>query len=159
MRYARMSALLALVTLAILLAGCGATASAGSNSNPTIKTKSVTIDGKATTVLSDTNGHTLYVFTPDTTTTVTCTGSCASLWPPALLASGDPVSPSGLSGKLSTVDSKNGRQLTYNGHPLYTFSKDKDEGDAYGQGFNGKWFVATTDIPVLSPSSSDTGGY
>jgi predicted lipoprotein with Yx(FWY)xxD motif len=36
--------------------------------------------------------------------------------------------------------------VTYKGHPLYYFVKDKDDGDAYGQGtkaFGASWYVLT----------------
>jgi predicted lipoprotein with Yx(FWY)xxD motif len=36
------------------------------------------------------------------------------------------------------------KQVTYNGHPLYFYFKDKDEGDTYGQGsktFGAPWYV------------------
>jgi predicted lipoprotein with Yx(FWY)xxD motif len=36
--------------------------------------------------------------------------------------------------------------VTYNGHPLYFFARDKDDGDAYGQGissFGSDWYVLT----------------
>ncbi len=33
--------------------------------------------------------------------------------------------------------------LAYNGKPLYTYIKDTDPGDTYGQGVGGVWTVAT----------------
>ena len=40
------------------------------------------------------------------------------------------------------------KQLTYNGHPLYTFSGDGRAGDISGQGssaFGGRWYVVSPD--------------
>jgi predicted lipoprotein with Yx(FWY)xxD motif len=40
--------------------------------------------------------------------------------------------------------SEGGTQVTYNGHPLYLYVKDKDDGDSYGEGVNGfgaSWYV------------------
>ena len=46
---------------------------------------------------------------------------------------------------LGTITRPDGsRQVTYNGHPLYYFVKDKDQGDSYGQGvnaFGASWYV------------------
>ena len=156
--------------LGLALAACGSTGSANApggsaptatatsaTAAPVVQTHSVTIDGKSVTTLADMSGKTLYYFTPDTGTAIACTGQCASLWPPLLLPSGTPGSSASLSGTLAVVAGANGRQVTYNGHPLYTFMRDEDSGDAYGQGFMGKWFVATPDLAAQSSSSG--GGY
>jgi hypothetical protein len=66
----------------------------------------------------------------------------------------NPTSSPALPGKLAVVDGANGKQVAYNGHPLYTYSKDGDSGDAYGQGVAGKWFVATPDLATASASAS-----
>lgn len=155
--------------LGLALAACGSTGSANApgGSAPTatsapatavIQTHSVTIDGKSVTTLADMSGKTLYYFTKDTNGTIACTSQCASLWPPLLVPTGTPGSSASLSGTLAVVTGANGRQVTYNGHPLYTFTRDKDSGDAYGQGFMGIWFVATPDLAAQS-SSSGGGGY
>ena len=161
---------LALLLVGALAAGCGATttttgagasgskttsASSSATSSTTssasgvvIHTKTVTANGKSLTVLADSKGLTLYYFTPDTSGTVTCTASCAALWPPLLSPSGAPTSASMLPGTLSVLNGANGQQARYNGHPLYTYSKDGDAGDAYGEGVGGKWFAATPDLPA-----------
>ena len=51
------------------------------------------------------------------------------------------------------LNGANGKQVLYNGHPLYTYSKDGDSGDAYGQGVGGKWFVATPNLPTAAAAS------
>jgi len=81
---------------------------------------------------------------------IVCTGGCAASWPPLVAPTGSLQAPAGLTGTLSTLDGANGHQVLYNGHPLYTYSKDKDSGDVYGDGVGGKWFVAT---PGLTPTS------
>jgi predicted lipoprotein with Yx(FWY)xxD motif len=111
-----------------------------------IKVKTAKVSGKNVQVLGDLKDKTLYYFKNDSAGTVTCTGACAKLWPPLLAASGTPAATTTLSGKLDVVTGSNGRQVTYNGHPLYTYSKDGDPEDAYGQGFGGVWFVATQDL-------------
>ena len=148
---------------AVSLAACGGTTSAGNgaatsaSSSALIHTASIKIAGKTETVLKNARGLTLYYFTPDTATTVACTAGCASTWPPLLSPSGSPTSSPALPGTLSVVNGPNGNQVLYNGHPLYTYSKDGDSGDAYGQGLFGKWFVVTPDL--AAPSASAKPGY
>lgn len=150
------------IALGVLLAGCGAgtasthapsaTATATATPAPVvlIKVKTVTVARKHMQVLGDLKGKTLYYFKPDTSTTVACTASCAQLWPPLLAPQGMPTAASTLSGQLNVVAGADGRQVTYNGHPLYTYSRDGDAGDAYGQGIGGQWFVATPDLAAAS---------
>ena len=111
-----------------------------------IHTKTAKVAGTSETVLADVHGKTIYYFTADTSTQIACTASCAQLWPPLLLPSGTPASASALPGTLTTFSGTNGTQVVYNGHPLYTYSKDEDSGDVYGQGVAGKWFAATPDL-------------
>src|SRR5690242_15589836 len=84
------------------------------------KVKLAKVSGKSSQVLGDLKGKTLYYFTADTSTQISCAGSCAQLWPPLLVTTGFPTSQSTLSGKFGVIDGANGRQVTYNGHPLYT---------------------------------------
>ncbi len=50
-----------------------------------------------------------------------------------------------ITANLGTITRSDGtKQVTYKGHPLYFFAKDKDDGDAYGQGVHGfgaDWYV------------------
>ena len=162
---ARMAlALLAMSLVGALAAGCGTTTATGAGgssskaastattasaaSGVVIHTKTVTVNGKSVTALADSKGLTLYYFTPDTSSNAACTASCAAIWPPLLSPSGAPASASALPGKLSVLSGMGGHQVLYNGHPLYTYSKDGDAGDAYGEGVGGKWFVATPNLPA-----------
>ncbi|MEK6441841.1 COG4315 family predicted lipoprotein [Pseudonocardia sp. T1-2H] len=100
------------------------------------------------TALVDGTGHALYLFEADAGTTSTCTGPCAQVWPP-LVTHGTPSLVSGavqarLFGTAPRADGT--QQLTYNGHPLYSFAGDKAPGEARGQGldqFGAAWFVVT----------------
>ena len=95
------------------------------------------------TILVDGKGFTLYLFTQDTADASNCTGGCARTWPP-LLASQDDVQSAGegvsseLVGSITRDDGST--QVTYNGHPLYNFSGDRNPGDSRGQGVGGVWF-------------------
>ena len=104
----------------------------------------VTSNSKYGSILTDANGMTLYMFLNDTSTTSTCTGACATLWP-ALLTNGNPVAGTGVDGtKLGTTTRPDGTvQVTYNGHPLYYFSSDKAAGDTNGQGIKSIWYVVS----------------
>jgi predicted lipoprotein with Yx(FWY)xxD motif len=142
---------------ALVMAACGSAPSSGGTPSPAsaalIHTASMKVGDKTETVLKTAKDLTLYYFTPDTATTVACTGGCASNWPPLLATSGAPTSSQALSGKLTVLNGDNGSQVLYNGHPLYTYTKDADAGDAYGQGIGGKWFVATPDLAATSPAA------
>ncbi len=138
---------------ALSLAACGSAPSSSATSPGTaalIHTATMKVGDKTQTVLKTDKGLTLYYFTPDTATQVACTGGCASNWPPLLSTSGTPTSSPTLPGHLTVVNGANGNQVLYNGHPLYTYIKDGDSADAYGQGVGGKWFVATPDLATAA---------
>jgi predicted lipoprotein with Yx(FWY)xxD motif len=95
--------------------------------------------------LAGANGMTLYVFSPDTTPNKsTCTGACATNWPPLTVAAGGTApTATGATGTLATFARDDGTtQVSYNGKPLYYFVNDKAAGDTNGQGVAGKWTVA-----------------
>ena len=151
---------------ALALAACGGTASttvgggaASPASSALIHTVSMKVGDKTETVLKNAKGRTLYYFTPDTATTIACTGACASNWPPLTSTSGTPTSDPALPGKLTVMNGANGNQVLYNGHPLYSYAKDGDAGDAYGQGIGGKWFVATPELAVAAAPSPTPYSY
>ena len=86
---------------------------------------------------------TVYLFEADNGGASSCSGECASLWP---AVSGHPqASGQAVASHLGTITRADGTtQVTYNGHPLYLYSRDKDDGDAYGQGlksFGASWYV------------------
>ena len=109
----------------------------------TIDLQSATgIDGK---FLADGQGRALYLFEADKGSTSTCTGACASAWPP-VTASAMPMAGGGVSQSLlgTTKRADGTEQLTYNGHPLYYFAADTGSGMAKGQGtkaFGAGWYV------------------
>ena len=98
-------------------------------------------------ILVDSSGRTLYLFKGDTGTKTACTGACATAWPP-LRSSGKPMAGGGVKAALlgATPRLDGGRQVTYNGHPLYLFIKDKKPGQVNGQGlvaFGAAWYVVS----------------
>lgn len=96
-------------------------------------------------VLVDSGGHTLYDFHKDKGGQPACYGACAQAWPP-LTTGGEPQVGNGASsGMLGTVERKDGTtQVTYAGHPLYTFVEDQKPGEANGNdvsAFGGQWYA------------------
>jgi predicted lipoprotein with Yx(FWY)xxD motif len=148
------------LVLVMVVSACGSTTSTGSTSSTptaaatpttastsTVQTAQATVNGKATTILTDVHGRTLYYFTPDTAAKAICTGACAQTWPPLLFTgSGTPTSSTSLPGTLSTLSNTNGTQVEYGGYLLYTYSGDTAAGQTKGEGLFGKWYVATSDL-------------
>lgn len=90
------------------------------------------------------DGMTLYTYAKDSAGTSTCTGDCAKAWPPLTIQAGDRLAaPASVKGKLETIKTQdeNRLQVTYNGMPLYVYSKDKAPGDATGQNVDNVWAV------------------
>jgi predicted lipoprotein with Yx(FWY)xxD motif len=97
-------------------------------------------------VLVGPDGRTLYLFTADKSGKSACYGKCASVWPPLIAAS--PTVGTGLSAsRLGTTKRTDGKlHVTYAGHPLYFFAKDKKAGEVRGEGivhFGGSWWVVS----------------
>jgi predicted lipoprotein with Yx(FWY)xxD motif len=131
----------------------------GSSSSAVIQTTTATVKGQSETVLTNTQGLTLYYFTADSATQSAVSGNLAQIWPPLLFTgSGGPTSSTSLTGKLSVQTDVNGNQVEYNGHPLYTFSGDTAPGQTNGEGITGMWFVATPNLAVQGGGST-SGGY
>ena len=149
----------------VVLAACGSSGSktsstattTGSSATTTASASGATINAAQTSlgmVLVDSQGHTLYHFTPDTATTIACTNACATTWPPLTVASGQkPLAGSGVTAALTVVNRPDGtQQVAANGQPLYMYSGDTKAGDTHGQGVGGKWFA------LMADGSSVAGG-
>jgi predicted lipoprotein with Yx(FWY)xxD motif len=120
----------ALVLLGVAVAGASAPAPAAAGASTGLTT--TTIGGM--TVLTNARGFTLYSFAPDTPASSKCYGSCAAYWPPVI---GTAAASPGLPGRIGTITRTGGaRQLTYNGHPLYTYIGDSAPGQANGNNLN-----------------------
>jgi predicted lipoprotein with Yx(FWY)xxD motif len=157
------AAVIPLVALAV--AACGgvgaATASPPNTSNGASATVGVANSGLGS-ILVNSAGRTLYLFKADSGTKSACAGACATAWPP-LLATGRSTAGTGLTAsKLGSTTRADGtKQVTYNGHPLYLFIKDKKPGDVKGQGvtaFGAAWFALTPSGNQASAPASSSGG-
>jgi predicted lipoprotein with Yx(FWY)xxD motif len=160
----------AITSLAAVLTACGgASASDTGGSSPgtqqssggssaTVSTADVANIGK---VLVNADGFTLYYLQTDAHNSVTCTGNCATTWPPELVTATPKAV--GLRGTLGTIaNPAGGEQLTYDGWPLYSYTGDSAPGQANGQGSGGVWFAMTPAGPSggtsVSGSTGSSGG-
>jgi predicted lipoprotein with Yx(FWY)xxD motif len=90
-------------------------------------------------ILANSDGLSLYTFTPDKNGAPTCYDACAKAWPPVLV---DNEKANELSGALATAPRKDGSlQLTVDGRPVYLFSGDGQAGDINGEGLGNIWFL------------------
>jgi predicted lipoprotein with Yx(FWY)xxD motif len=127
--------------------GSGGTTPTASSSGSHIKTATATVKGTSQTILTNNQGMTLYYRTTDMPPSTVCSGGCASVWPPLVMSgSGVPTSATSLPGKLTVVADANGKQVEYNGHPLYTYSGDTGPGQTTGEGVGGIWHVCTPSL-------------
>ncbi|MDN5913979.1 MAG: hypothetical protein L0I76_02485 [Pseudonocardia sp.] len=109
-------------------------------------------------VLVTNKGYALYMFPPDGRRRVTCTGDCATAWPPLTVPAGTAVSagPEARAELLGTAPNPDGgRVATYDGWPLYTYLGDSDPLRATGHGVDadgGYWYVMRPSGEVVDTS-------
>ena len=88
-------------------------------------------------------GLSVYVFDPDMVAGPSCNDRCAEVWPPILVGDDEL---SRIQSPLGIAERKTGlKQLTYNGRPLYTYFRDRREGDGFGDGLGGVWHL----VPLM----------
>jgi predicted lipoprotein with Yx(FWY)xxD motif len=163
-------------TIGLVAAGCGGGSSSSSapkggvagaeHSDTSVASVAVTtrkISGLGV-VLVNPKGRTLYVFMKDQRRQVTCTGSCASFWPPLKWKSSSKPTAGGAAKTSLLSSDKNpsgGRVVTYSKWPLYTYSGDSAAGQAKGEALNlsgGKWYVISAKGTLVTHRSSSGGG-
>lgn len=173
------AAALSLTALALIVAGCGgssmtssssssssqpskAPVSSSASSSATAATVSATSSPELGMIVVDSSGLTLYNFQKDKGTESACYGACAKIWPP-LTTSGAPQAGEGaMSSKLGTSKRTDGTtQVTYAGHPLYTYSADMSPGEVNGNGitsFGGTWHALDPSGAPAAGSATTEGG-
>ena len=109
------------------------------------------------TILTTGRGFTVYAFGAVRSTRSACFGSCAAAWPPVTATSTDITVAGGAARLLVGQITRPGgqRQLTYAGHPLYTFAGDTSPGAANGQGSDA--FGARWDVLLLAGKQASGG--
>lgn len=109
------------------------------------------------TILVTGSGQTLYLDSGDKPGHPACTGGCLTAWPP-LRTSGAPKASGGAKASdLGTVKAAGGKQVTYHGHPLYTFAS-AGKGTS-GEGVSGFYVVSPSGSEILKkkPGGSSPG--
>ena len=163
----RLQLLLALSSVAVLgVATAAFGQSAHSSASHTVVTTKQTSLG---TILVTSSGQTLYLDVGDKPGHWACTGMCATAWP-VLSTSGAPkAAGKAKASDLGTIKHGKATQVTYAGHPLYTFTADSKGSPTSGEGVNGFYVVGPsgskitkstkTTTTTTSSSSSSGGGY
>ena len=139
------------IAIGFAAAACGSSTPAATVASPsptaaaTGTTIGVATNAKLGQILVDGSGITVYLFVADTGTQSTCYTTCATIWPPVLTTGAPQVGPNAQASLLGTTTRTDGKvEVTYAGHPLYYFIKDKQPGDTTGQAINGfgaLWWV------------------
>jgi predicted lipoprotein with Yx(FWY)xxD motif len=155
-------ALLAALGVVGFFVGTGSIALSATRTGATVNLRKTQLGS----VLVNSKGHTLYLFMKDKNGRSSCNASCAAFWPP-LLSHAKPTAGSGVKASLlgTTRRSNGSRQVTYNKHPLYTYSLDKKAGQTKGEGFlafGAKWYAVsakgTAVVKRPTTTTTTTGG-
>lgn len=99
---------------------------------------------KLGTYLAGSSGMTLYVSNKDAAGISNCSGTCAGIWLPYIIATTSALGniQTGITGLVGTIARTDGSlQVSYNDAPLYYYVKDAKPSDTLGQGVNNQWFV------------------
>ena len=126
---------------------------------PAAGTENLTlVTGSNGQYLADNTGRAVYMLEGD----AECIGDCLAAWPPVVVTTSTPVVATGLqSGLVSTVERDDGTlQLTYNGHPLYYYSRDTGAGMAMGQDVTddfGEWYLVGPSGIAIVDADTDAG--
>jgi predicted lipoprotein with Yx(FWY)xxD motif len=160
------AAALSLAAVALVVAACGGSSSSSSSTSASPEGKPTTVSATEVSelgpVLVDSKGLTVYTFGKDQGTTSSCYGSCEGAWPPVTVHGAPTIGEGASSSEVGTTMRKDGTtQVTYAGHPLYTFVEDKSPGEANGVGvtaFGGEWNALNESGAAPSASSGETAG-
>ncbi|HWD96523.1 MAG TPA: hypothetical protein VG246_08900 [Acidimicrobiales bacterium] len=156
--HGRNAAVVAVATGLALLATAALTGTAGAATSTSITVSQNKTWGATLTLKG---GNTVYRLTKDSNDKSVCTGKCATIWVPVVLAAGQkaPVGV-GVSHLGSFTRSPGVRQVTYEGIPLYTFVGDKKPGQVTGNIKDtwGQWWSMNPSNPRTPPKKKGSGG-
>ena len=148
-----------MIAAVLLLAGCGSDYGDDGSSGSGGSTNMVdTADNEelGQQVLVDPDGMTLYTLSEEKGGKFICKDpECLSAWRPLI---GEPTGDVAGLGAVKRPDGM--QQVTYKGKPLYTFSGDKEKGQAKGDGIKdvGVWHAATVEGKRSDEDSGGGGG-
>jgi len=166
---AKRASVFVLIASLIALAACGGGSSSSGTTGSSDRSTSVLSARNAVStwrsaygaIVVNGKGYALYASSADTAKKSACTSSCAAFWSP-LAVSGVPKLGPGLKKSLvgDIVRADGSHQLTYGGHPLYTYGADTGPHLVNGQGlksFGGTWYVvsATTGKLITKKASKN----
>ncbi len=103
------------------------------------------------------NGTVVYRLTTDSKNKSACSGECAKIWPPVVLAAGQKTATGkGVVGLGVITRSGGSRQVTYKGVPLYEFIGDHTPGQTTGNIKDtwGRWWVVSPAHPLAVPTAA-----
>lgn len=172
----RVTGLAALAGAAVLISACGSSGSGTTASSSTHVAQTSAATGQTpvsnTTVAIGTakgadgtyltsGGRAVYLWVADSGGMSSCSGACASAWPP-LTTKGAPSAGAGVTASdLGTVARSDGsKQVTYKRHPLYYFAGDSGAGQTNGQGsdgFGARWWLVAPSGSAITASASAGG--
>lgn len=92
------------------------------------------------------DGMSVYLYVLDEDGTLACVDACLNNWPPLLVEEGEePNLGDGVDPELvGTIERADGElQLTYGGHPLYTYRRDTEPGHTRGQRLGDQFFLVS----------------
>ena len=141
---------------ALALAGSAFGQSAHSSAATVVTTEKTSLG----TILVTSSGRSLYLDVADKPGHPACTGGCLSIWPPLKASVTLKAAGGAKAADLATIKIAGGiKQVTYKGHPLYTFASDTKSGQTSGEGQNGFYVVSPSGSKITKSSSSSSGGY
>lgn len=127
-------------------------ASASTHKTKTVDELAMVQNTALGTILTNSDGFTVYTFSQDKSNKSTCFGACAKAWPPVLMPNGDKVKAlKGVKG-IGTIHRGKELQLTFDRKPLYLFAGDTAMGMATGQGVENAWFAVV--LKALTPATT-----
>ena len=147
----------------VALSGCSAsgtpsasTPTTSASATPAAMAAAATATNTLGKIVVDGKGMTAYAFDVDVANSgkSACLAACAALWPAITTTTTTPTV-TGITGTVSSITGTDGsKQITINGMPIYTFSKDTAPNDVKGQGFKGVWHALTpAGVKITTPAA------
>lgn len=170
-------AFVALAGVALVAAGCGGGSSSSGvsssgggtetsmsgSSPPTSGVVVGTSNVPEPTHLTGADGQALYLWEGDGNGKSNCSGDCASQWPPLITKTTAIPSRGVTAAGLGTIIRPDGtKQVTYMGHPLYSFAADMSTGAPLGEGidsFGARWWMVAPSGAAIPNAVQPPTGY